>query len=455
MPDEAPIPDQPDPTREPLLPQVRPRMVLRVRKVWLLPLALPAVMIALVTSIYIGSVINPTGHLRGLPVQIVNLDTGASTPAGRVAFGQSAVHALVGSTSVSSRLDLHVVSLSQAEKSMNGGHSYATLVIPSTFSESALLDAGQPAASSTPPTPTVEIEENSRLGSLGVNLAAGVLNPALSQVSKQLGTMLSQDSTSAARSNPELAGQLADPITVTTVSYRPLPAHSALGLSAFYVSLISILAGFLAAGVINSSIDGALGYATSDLGPRWKIRIPKRISRKHTLISKWTIALVVAPVLTAIVLAVAVGAFGMYAPKYGLLWPLLTLATVMVSFGTLALLAAFGSIGQMLAMVILIYLSLASSGGTIPIQALPGFFKGVGQIEPLRQLLGGARDVLYFGGQWNAGASHAVLVLGFELLFWIVLGVGVTTWYDRRNLDRISPEVITTVEHAVLQRRPS
>jgi hypothetical protein len=93
-------------------------------------------------------------------------------------------------------------------------------------------------------------------------------------------------------------------------------------------------------------------------------------------------------------------------------------------------------------MVILVYLSLASSGGTIPVQALPGFFKGVGQIEPLRQLLGGARDVLYFGSQWNAGASHAVVVLGVELLFWIIVGIGFTTWYDRRNLYRLSPEII-------------
>jgi hypothetical protein len=101
------------------------------------------------------------------------------------------------------------------------------------------------------------------------------------------------------------------------------------------------------------------------------------------------------------------------------------------------------------------YLSLASSGGTIPIQALPGFFKSVGQIEPLRQLLGGARDILYFGSQWKAGASHAILVLGLELLFWIIVGIGFTTWYDRRNLYRLSPEIITTVEHAVLRRPPS
>jgi len=449
------MPDQPDPVREPLLDPVGPPAILRIPKVWLLPFAVPAVMIALVSSIYIGSVIDPVGHLHGLPVEIVDLDRGAATPAGHIALGQSLAHALAGSSAVSSRLDLHVVSLSQAERAMNRGSSYATLVIPSTFSDSALLDAGQAAPHGTPPFPTVEIEENSRLGSLGVNLAAGVLDPAVDDVSKQLEARLAQSSANAARSNPVLAAQLADPVRVTTVTYRPLPARSALSLSAFYVALISILAGFLAAGVINSSIDGALGYATSDLGPRWKIRIPKRITRKHTLITKWCVALVVAPVLTAIILAVAVGAFGMYAPHYLVLWPLLTLATVMVSFGTLALLAAFGTMGQMLAMVILVYLSLASSGGTIPIQALPGFFKGVGDVEPLRQLLGGARDILYFGSHWNAGASHAVLVLASELLFWILLGVGVTTWYDRRSLYRLSPEMITAVEHAVLRRDPT
>src|SRR5580698_631476 len=114
------------------------------------------------------------------------------------------VQALAGSTAVSSGLDLHVVKLIQADKTMDRGSSCAALVIPSTFTESALLDAGQPAPAGTPPTPTVEIEENSRLGSLGVNLAAGILDPALSDVSKQLGTRLSQDSTSAVRSNPEL-----------------------------------------------------------------------------------------------------------------------------------------------------------------------------------------------------------------------------------------------------------
>jgi uncharacterized phage infection (PIP) family protein YhgE len=141
----------------------------------------------------------------------------------------------------------------------------------------------------------------------------------------------------------------------------------------------------------------------------------------------------------------------MNAPHFGVLWLLLTLAAIMVSWGTLALLAAFGSIGQLLAMVIILYLSLASSGGTIPIQALPGFFKVIGDVEPLRQLLGGARDILYFGSQWHAGLAHAVLVFGSELAFWAVFGLAFTSWYDGRHLYRVPPQVITWVEQAVSQ----
>jgi YhgE/Pip-like protein len=448
---QEPIAEPPEPTKG----EVRARHILRVRKVWILPLALSAVMIALVTTIYIGSVINPTAHLHGLPVRIVDQDAGVDTSSGHVDLGQSVAQSLVKAQGVSSRLELRVVSLTTAEADMDKGSSYATVVIPSTFSAAALLDAGYPAASGTPPTPTIQLLENSRLGSLGVNLAAGVLTPALHRISTEIGTELTGKSTSAVRSNPVLAERVSDPIILSVVSYRPLPARSALGLGAFYVSLVSILAGFLAATLINSSVDGALGYATSDLGPRWKIRIPKRISRHQTLLTKWAIAVVAAPLLAAVVIAVAVGAFGMYAPNFGVLWVLLAFAALTVSVGTLALLAAFGSMGQLLAMVIIIYLSLASSGGTIPIQALPGFFKAVGEVEPLRQLLGGSRDILYFGDRWHAGLAHALLVFGAELVFWIALGLGLTRWYDRRGLYRVSPNVIATVEDVVAGRTKS
>jgi YhgE/Pip-like protein len=135
---QQPVPGSSEPDKE----EVRARRLLRVSKLWVLPLAIPVIMIALVTTIYIGSVINPTGHLRGLPVQIVNQDAGATGPTGPVALGTSVVHGLPDAKDVSSRLDLRVVSLSTAEAAMDKGSGYVTVVIPSSFSASALLDAG-------------------------------------------------------------------------------------------------------------------------------------------------------------------------------------------------------------------------------------------------------------------------------------------------------------------------
>jgi hypothetical protein len=52
--------------------RVRARTILKVPIVWILPLGIPAMVIALVTSIYIGSVEDPVGHLHGLSVRIAH-----------------------------------------------------------------------------------------------------------------------------------------------------------------------------------------------------------------------------------------------------------------------------------------------------------------------------------------------------------------------------------------------
>ena len=124
-------------------------------------------------------------HISGLPVLVVNQDVGAATPSGHVDLGRSVVKALRTSPGVTKRLDVQTATLAQAKADMDRGAAYATVVIPSTFSASALLNAGYPAPTGTSPPgiPQVQLLENSRLGSLGVNLAAGVLTPAIHDIS--------------------------------------------------------------------------------------------------------------------------------------------------------------------------------------------------------------------------------------------------------------------------------
>jgi ABC-type multidrug transport system permease subunit len=91
----------------------------------------------------------------------------------------------------------------------------------------------------------------------------------------------------------------------------------------------------------------------------------------------------------------------------GLLWLLAWLASASVAEGTIVLFAVLGaSIGQLLAMLIFVYVGLASSGGTVPLQALPGILQPLAQIEPLRQILAGTRAILYLDAQADAGLTR-------------------------------------------------
>jgi YhgE/Pip-like protein len=425
--------------------RIRASTLLRVRNVWLAPIILAAVLMFLMTFFYIGAIVNPTGHLSGLPVELVNEDSGGTVQGSQVNLGAQVASDLLHSHDVTSRLALKEVSSAQATAEMNSNKAFAAIVIPSGFT-ATLLSAYGLASGSTGP-PTVQLETNPRAGGTGVQLATGVAQPALHQVSLAIGSKLSTEATKFGRT-PEGGITASNPLTVTTSQVRTVPPNSAIGLSAFYISLLALMCGFLGAVLVNSSIDAVLGYSTSEIGPRWRQRMPVAISRWQTLVTKWSVALVAVPILTGILLLVAVGLLHMNAPYLGELWLFLSLTGIAIAAGTLALFAAFGSLGQLLAMLLFVYLALASSGGTIPVQALPSFFRFAASFEPLRQVLGGVRSILYFNAQGDAGLTRGIVVNSIWLVVWILVGAAVARWYDRRGMDRLSPDVLAVVQRS-------
>jgi hypothetical protein len=233
------------------------------------------------------------------------------------------------------------------------------------------------------------------------------------------------------------------------VPYLPLPAHSGLGLSAFYIALLIMMCGFLGATIVNTAVDAALGYATSEVGPWWSQRLPRRISRWQTLLVKWAVAVPSTLLFSGLLLAVAAGILRMDAPHLLALWLFAWFAAAVVAIGTLVLFAALGAVGQLLALLVFVYLALASSGGTVPLQALGGFYRFVANFEPLRQILGGVRAILYFNAAGDAGLERGLVLAAIGLVFWVVLGAAVTVWYDHKGLYRLQPEAMDYVHSAV------
>jgi YhgE/Pip-like protein len=429
---------------------VRAKHLLKARSLWVIPAIVSSIVILLITLFYIGSVVDPVAHLRGLPVSIVDEDAGATIGAQQVNFGTRVESGLTGSRTVSTLLSLTPERLPTAAHRMNHNGAYATLVIPRNFTASLLSLAGAqlpPGASAS--KPTVQLLTNRRAGTVGVELASGVLQPAVAQASRVIGRQLLASTRPTPAAGSAAAAELADPLTLQSVDYRPLPSHSALGLSAFYVALLALMCGFLAATIINATVDAATGYATTDLGPRWTQRAPLPINRWQTLVTKWGMALPVTGLLTGLMIVVAVGLLGMSAPDAGLLWLFAWLCAASVAAGTLVLFAILGTQGQLIALLLFVYLGLASAGGTVPIQALPGSLKLVSEIEPLRQILAGTRSILYFNAAGDAGLIRGFIAATAGLIFWVALGVVVVRWYDRKGLHRLHPDLLAYVQESI------
>ena len=439
------IEPEPPKTRSPL----RWSDPLKVRSVWVPPVVLVTVLIVAMTLVYFGSVVNPTGHLRGLPVAVVNQDAGSDVAGQHVNFGEQIASGLIGSPAVSSRLALRPSTLAQAKHQMDVAKEYAAVVIAPGFTNNLLALAGVSRATSKP---AVELLTNPRAGTLAVSLATGVLQPALSHASSAIGQKLTPLSSGhPARAAPSPV--VADPVTVSAVPYRPLPPHSALGLSPFYIALLTTFCGFLGGVIVTISIDAVLGYAATEIGPMWRQRQPVAISRVQTLISKWAMAAPLTLVLTGLMLFTAVVILGMNSPDFLSLWLLCWFAAMVVAIGTLVLFAALGTLGQLIALLVFVYLALASSGGTVPLEALGGFFRFFANFEPLRQILVGVRAILYFDGRGEAGLTRAWVATGIGLVFWVSIGLLVTAWYDHKRLYRMPPDLMRYVDRAVADYR--
>jgi Protein of unknown function (DUF3533) len=410
--------------QRPAPPARRPtgvRAALDAPGVWAPPMVLIALLVSVMTLVYLGSIIDPSGRLEGLPVAVVDQDGGY--------MGRQITAGLASSPAIGDRLALEATDLAGARRRMDRGAVYATVVIPAGLTRS--LQASQAGASETV-QPATRFLTNPRAGTVGVSLAVGVLTPAV-----------------AAATEPLARG----PASVQQVVYRPLPQRSGLGLSAFYIALLITFCGFLGGVIVHTALDGVLGYATIEIGPRWQQRQPVPISRWHTLLAKWIVVVPLTLVLTGLMLLVATIALNMDTPHVLTLWLLAWFSAAVVGIGTVTLFAVLGTPGQIAALLIFVYLALASAGGTVPLQALGSVFRFFAEFEPLRQIIAGTRSILYFDASGAAGLTRAFVGAGAGLVVWLAVGTWVTRWYDRRDLDRASPRLLEHIDAAVRSYR--
>ncbi|MCY0921945.1 YhgE/Pip family protein [Streptomyces sp. H27-G5] len=428
------------------MPQPIPPSVLRRPQLWIGTGLIAAVVSMLFALLYVGGNVNPKGNLRDLPVALVNSDSGADVNGRRINLGEQVVSGIEKAAKDDRSIDWQVLSREEADKRLGKGKLFGALVIPADFSASMTgLTAPQPAAQGKATAPKLTVLTNQAAGSIGSSMSSQAAQKAAHAASAQLGQELLKQVGSQKAPIPTAAQlKLADPVTVNVADGHPVGSRSAMGLSAFYYALVLVVCGMLGANVVNSQVDTALGYLHTDFGPVRKREPVQHTSRVRTLAIGIALMLGLSLVMGSLVEVATVGILDMDASHLGLLW-LYSVATIaVVGVGSLALFAAFGTPGMLLATIVFVAMAVPSSGATVPVQALPGFFRGLSEFEPLRQITEGLRSLLYYGAQADAGLTRAWTSMGVALVAALVFGFAVTRLYDRRGLHRIPhPEPVT------------
>jgi YhgE/Pip-like protein len=415
---------------------------LRTVRFWAAPIVITLALMSALAALYLGGILNPTTNLRHFPIAVVNQDAGPT--------GKQIVDGLVANLD-KDKFDVRVVSQAEAKELLDRAQVYGEMVIPPTFS-SKLREFGASAVTTNrTDRPAITISTNPRAGTLGSSIAGQTLNQAAAAVNSKVGERLSAE-VAAQTDNAPLAGAaalgLASPIDVKSTVYNPLPNGTGSGLSAFYYALLLLLAGFTGSIVVSTLVDSMLGYVPAEFGPVYRFAEQAGISRFRTLLVKWGVMVVLALLTSAVYMAIAHG-LGMPIPSTWELWLYGVFAIIAVGITSSSLIAVLGSMGLLFSMLVFVILGLPSAGATVPLEAVPPFFRWLAEFEPMHQVFLGVRSLLYLGGQAEAGLSQALMMTSIGLVIGLLLGGIITHMYDRKGFHRIqgAVEMAIAVQH--------
>lgn len=408
-------------------------------RIWAFPATIIGLVALLLSLVYMGGILNPGGNLRDMPIGLVNADRGAVVAGQRTNLGEQVTHGIATAAAAQQQASWRQLDAAAARDGLASGKLYGVLEVPDGFT--AAVGALGAATRQQPARPTMSVLTNPGAGSLASSLASSISQQAAHGASAQLGASLVERPRpgGGALTNAERL-LLQDPVTVKVSVGHAIGSHSGLGLTAFYYTLLLVLSGFLGASVISNGVDVALGYAASELGPVRTQRPTVPITRTRTFIVTCVMSLGLSVLTSSLIMLATVVILGMDASHLPLLWAFSFCATAAVGLGVQALLAAFGGIGQLISMFVFIALALPSSGATIPLQALPGFYRVLSEFEPMRQLADGVRSIMYFGAQADAGLTRAWVMIAVGSIAALAFGFAMTGYYDRKGLHRIVPE---------------
>ncbi|MEU4595869.1 DUF3533 domain-containing protein [Nocardia sp. NPDC023988] len=433
-------------SRTPLGHEPPPMPVLsyfRHPKNWLIPSVVLTAALFVITVIFTGSVADPAADLHHAPIGVVTSDKGE--------VGDRVVAGIVDrpqqpSEAVSWR---RFDTVDAATTAIANNELFAAIVLPENYSAGLGSLPGP-----NPQRPEITVLTNPGAGTMAAQIGTQIAESAARGGSTAAAGQILAHVPGAI--SPANAVLLSDPVTITHQQAMPFGDRTGNGMTAFFYALLLMMVGFLGANVVNGLVDAELGFGPTEMGPKRRMLPPRHITRVGTYVAKClTLAIASVPAATAI-LAASVFVLDLDLPHCGLLWLFSLLAINAIGAGTLAVVTLLGPIGIVVSMVFFIGWSIPVSGGAIPQQAMPPFWRFLGSFEPMRAVADGVRAIIYFDARADAGLGRALVLLVIGLFAGLALGLLGNLYYDRRGLHRIHPRAIAHIQeflHRVPQHK--
>jgi uncharacterized phage infection (PIP) family protein YhgE len=405
----------------------------RTVRFWTVPVVITLVVLAALAAFYLAGILRPMTNLRHFPIAVVDEDAGPT--------GAQVVKGLLSGFEKDDAYDVRVLSHDGAKHQLDTARIYGVAVIPPNFSSKLRAYAKSALTPGRVDRPVILVTTNPRAGTLGASIANQTLTRAITTVNRIVGERLSQEVAQQRGPGPMPAAvtlMLLNPIEVEPAVHNALPDGTGNGMSAFYYSLLLLLAGFTGSIVVSMLVDSMLGFVPAEFGPVYQFAGQVKISRFRTLLIKWALIVVVALLTSGVYMLIA-ARLGMPIQHSLPLWLYGVFAIAAVGITSTSLIAVLGALGLLVSLFVFVILGLPSAGAAVPLEAAPRFFGWLAKFEPMHQVFLGARALLYFNGLADAGLSQALTMTAVGLVIGLLLG-GVVTWiYDRRGYHRILP----------------
>ena len=374
-----------------------------------------------------GAARSPVENTRDLPVAIVNEDVGAESGGEHVELGEEVLKGATASEEIGDKVEW--TQLSSRQGALYGiaeGRYYGALVIPRDYSRSVAELLADPTGREPA---RIEILANPSAGPFASRAVEEILTGIVRSTSRTTSERITGVlEARGVRISPQRAAVLGEPVVAKLTNAQPTGENSGRGLMPFYLVFTALILGFIGA----NAIYGGLAAMVEALA----VRTGRVASRVEFIFAATVLGLVLALLLGAVEALVAFGFYGVH-HEVGVFYTFLFLALVAAVslFLALVLLAALGPRGGILTgSLLIISVGLATSGGTMPVENLPAFFRALSGVLPFQYMTEGTRALLFYGGRLDAGLGDALRVLLVYLVGAALLGGSISLVRDRLAL---------------------